>query len=245
MPRRLICCISLPPATILSVPIFDFATANVELADNATDAYYTCCGKSICRGCHYSSWKSGNDEKCPFCNSDRSSKTEAEKIEEIMKRAEANDPISIGVLGNHYHHGLRGFQQDHAKAIELYTRAADLGNSEAHNNPAGVYHEGGNMKKAKFHFEAAAMAGHETARFHLGFVEAEYGNIERAVKHWIIAASGGFYMAMHALRTFFKKGYVSRESINSTLTAYNNSCAEFRSEARDAYIQNKLKHYEV
>jgi hypothetical protein len=34
-----------------------------------------------------------------------------------MKRAEANDPISIGVLGNHYHHGLRGFQQDHAKAL--------------------------------------------------------------------------------------------------------------------------------
>ena len=27
-----------------------------------------------------------------------------------------------------------------------------------------------------------------------------------------------------------------RESIDSTLTAYNNSCAEMRSEARDAYI---------
>jgi TPR repeat protein len=77
-----------------------------------------------------------------------------------MKRVEANDAASIGVLGNHYHHGLRGFQQDHAKAIELYARAAELGFSKAHINFGMLYHEGGNMKKAKLHFEASAMAKH-------------------------------------------------------------------------------------
>ena len=30
---------------------------------------------------------------------------------------------------------------------------------------------------------------------------------------------------------------VSRESVDSTLAAYNNSCAEMRSEARDAVIR--------
>jgi hypothetical protein len=42
---------------------------------------------------------------------------------------------------------------------------------------------------------------------------------------------------MHHLRILFEKGAVSRESIDSTLVAYNDSCAEVRSEARDAYMR--------
>jgi hypothetical protein len=57
------------------------------------------------------------------------------------------------------------------------------------------------------------------------------------VKHWTIAASAGHYIAMHELRELFDQGVVSRESIESTLAAYNSSCAEMRSEARDAAIQ--------
>jgi hypothetical protein len=46
---------------------------------------------------------------------------------------------------------------------------------------------------------------------------------------------------MHNLRTAFSKGLVSRNQIDSTLAAYNNSCVEMRSEARDAYIQIKAE----
>jgi hypothetical protein len=81
------------------------------------------------------------------------------------------------------------------------------------------------------------MAGHEMARCNLGLIEGTSGNVERAVKHWTIAASSGCYTAMHALRKFFEGGLVSRESIDSALTGYNNFCAELRSEARDAYIR--------
>ena len=95
------------------------------------------------------------------------------------------------------------------------------------------------MKKAKFHYEAAAMDGHETARFNLGCMEYKSGKVERAVKHWTIGASAGSYNAMHSLQMEFKEGYVS-SAFNSTLTAYNNACAEVRSEARDAYIQYKV-----
>ena len=93
------------------------------------------------------------------------------------------------------------------------------------------------MKNAKFHYESAAMAGHETARFNIGLMECESGNMERAIKHWTIAASAEQYCDMHHLRTFFEQGVVSRESIDSILSAYNKSCAEMRSEARDAIIQ--------
>jgi TPR repeat protein len=121
--------------------------------------------------------------------------------------------------------------------MELYVRAANLGYSQAHHQLADIYHEGGDMKKAKFHFEAAAMAGHVGARYNLGNLEAKSGNFERAVTHWTIAASAGHYTAMNNLITCFKKGAVSRESINAILAAYNKSCAEMRSESRDACIQ--------
>ena len=84
------------------------------------------------------------------------------------------------------------------------------------------------------------MAGHEMARFDLGIIELKSSNMERAMKHCTISASNGSYRAMHALRTFFEQGLVSRESIDSTLATYNNSCAEMRSEARDVYIQFEL-----
>ena len=61
--------------------------------------------------------------------------------------------------------------------------------------------------------------------------------MQRAMKHWIIAASAGEFDAMHTLIKAFERGITSRESINSTLIAYNNSCAEMRSKARDAYIR--------
>jgi TPR repeat protein len=183
---------------------------------------------------------SGNIGKCPFCNSDRASKTEEERVEENMKRVEANDPTSICMLANQYYHGRVGFQQDLTKAMELYVRAANLDYSMAHFNLAFIYHEGGAPKKAKFHYEAAAMAGHEAARYDLGAIEYKSGNMERAVKHWAIAASAGEFDAMNHLRIGFEKGNVSQESIDSTLAAYNNSCAEMRSEARDAYIRIHL-----
>jgi TPR repeat protein len=81
------------------------------------------------------------------------------------------------------------------------------------------------------------MAGDEGARCNLGVMEAESRNMERALKHWTIGASAGHYDAMYNLLVALEKGYVSRESIDSTLAAYNNSCAEMRSEARDAAIQ--------
>ena len=143
------------------------------------------------------------------------------------------------MLAGCYQWGKAGFSQDHARAIELYVRAAGLGYSDAHDNLGVIYGGAGNLKKAKFHVEAAAMAGNEIAR-HNGCMEANAGNMERAVKHWTIAASAGDYDALHEMRVLFEEGSVCRESIDSILTAYNNSCAEMRSEARGAYIQFEI-----
>jgi hypothetical protein len=81
------------------------------------------------------------------------------------------------------------------------------------------------------------MAGCEVARFNLGATAFMAGNMERAIKHWTIGASAGFFNAMQHLKECFENGHASRESMDSTLTAYNSSCAEVRSKARDAYIR--------
>jgi TPR repeat protein len=164
-------------------------------------------------------------------------KTDEEAVAELMKRVEANDATSIYVLGNNYYYGQLGLLRDQAKALELYARAAKLGSSKAHYLLGVEYHQRGDSKKEKFHYEAAAMAGHEAARYYLGCTEFESGDKERAVKHWEIAASAGDYKAMLNLLWAFKQGVVCRDQIDSTLTAYNTSCAEMRSEARDAYIK--------
>jgi hypothetical protein len=239
MPNELICCISLPPATIFSVPIADYAEANEGLASKATGVYYSCCGKSICGGCINSFVVSGN-MKCPFCNAEgQGRKTDEERVEELMNRVEANDSGAMYVLGSQYYHGQSGLVQDREKAIELWKQAAGLGSSQTHFQLGTQYDAEGNSKKAKVHYEAAAMAGHEAARYNLGCAEQILGNMGRAVKHWTIAASAGHHTAMHNLQKSFAFGFVGRGVIDSTLTAYNNACAEMRSEARDAYIRSR------
>jgi enhanced entry protein LpnE len=177
--------------------------------------------------------------KCPFCNSERD-KTIELQVEEMRRRVEANDAASMNMLANYYEHGRRNIQQDQTKAVELYARAAELGFSKAHYSLGMHYKKMGDLKKAKFYLEAAAMAGHDGARHNLGSLEANSGNLERAAKHWTIAASAGHYNAMYTLLDLFKKGQqggVSRDSINTTLAAYNKSCAEMRSESRDAFLR--------
>ena len=238
IPGHLFSSASLPPATISSVPIYDFANEHVEFAGRRPEEYYACCGKNICMGCIHSFCKSGNIRKCPFCNSERNRNAPFEEyIEQVRKRVEANDPGAICMLAECYQFGRPGIARDEEKAMELYARAADLGSSFAHCHLGLYYNQRGDLKKETYHYEAAAMAGHNSARSILGTMESESGNMGRAVKHWSIAASAGDYGTMHTLIAFFKMGYVSRESIDSTLAAYNTSCVEMRSEARDAYIR--------
>jgi TPR repeat protein len=175
-------------------------------------------------------------QHCPYCKAEILGKTDEEKVKEIMKRVKANDAGAIFELGDWYDKGGEGLLQDRAKSLELVTRAAVLGSSKAHFFLGQKYRDEGDLKKAKFHYEAAAMAGHELARCNIGSLEFIAGNKERALKHWTIAASTGNDSAMQNLQTRVYVGFVSRDAIDSILTAYNTSCAEMRSESRDAWI---------
>ena len=70
-------------------------------------------------------------------------------------------------------------QQDRnqEKAIELWITAAKLGFSQSHKNLGMHYFRMKNSSKAKFHFGAATMAGHEGARCNLETMEAQSGKL--------------------------------------------------------------------
>ena len=206
----MICCISTQPATKSSVLIADIAGRNLELADLVTEEFYSCCGKGICKGCIHSFSESGNDDKCSFCNSDRCNKTVEEIVEEYSRRVEADDVGAMYALGCIYYRGQLGLQRDREMALGLWKQASKLGSSHSNLQLAKIYYVEGDLKKATFHFEAAAMAGNEVARFNLGAIESESGNMERAFKHWIMSASSGYCYAMQNLRTAFEDGLVSR-----------------------------------
>ena len=96
MPASLITCITLPDATITSVPMQDFADAYYEdMAKMDSEQFYPCCGKTICKGCAYSFIEFENDGKCPYCNSDRVGKTDEEMVEEILKRWRQMIPLQF------------------------------------------------------------------------------------------------------------------------------------------------------
>ena len=153
MPQQMINCISLPPATILSVPIYYFSIANEELSEKlagkAIEVYYSCCGKSTCTGCVHSFCESGNDGKCPFCKAEQDSKTDEEIFDDFMKRVEVNDAGATFALGSCYRLGQLGLQQNREKAVELWTRAANFGCSKALFFLGYEYGQRGDLKKAK------------------------------------------------------------------------------------------------
>ena len=84
---------------------------------------------------------------------------------------------------------------DYATAIEYWEKAAGLGHIESHYHLSIVYDEGQvvekNGGKAIYHAEEAAIGGHVMARHNVGVEEWNRVHMERAKKHFIIAANLG------------------------------------------------------
>ena len=207
----------------------------IPFAYGDVSTFLPCCGKIICDGCCQSFWNSGN-HKCPFCKTEVPTENKV-IIDSVMKRVDANDVYALKYLGSKYATGSRGLRQDCNKALELWARAAELGSSEAHNATSDASLQGWGVeidrKKATHHFELAAIAGHEKARYSLGWIEFESDRVDRAIKHRIISASSGHRGSMPDIQRAFERGLIQKHVFEQTLKAYDVSCAEMRSKARD------------
>ena len=148
--------------------------------------------KFICLGCDYANKKremeQGLEQKCAFCR-EPVPETEEKNYQNMTKRVEANDPVAIREMGKRHR-----FEGDYEGAFEYLTKAAELGDIDAHFNLSIMYRLGEcvekDMKKEIYHLEEAAIGGHPEARFNIAARDWNNGRYERAMKHWIISCIG-------------------------------------------------------
>jgi hypothetical protein len=195
----------------------------------------TCCSKYICMGCDYANVKrereQGLEHRCPFCREPISNSQE-EHRKRLMERVKKNDPVAMAQMGKkHYGEG------DYGKALEYWTKAAELGDANAHFCLATLYYEGKgvekDMKKAVYHYEQAAIGGHPNARSILANYEMKNGRFKRAAKHLIIAANLGHDASVKLIKDFFVKGIVSKEEYAAALRSYQAAVNETKSDERE------------
>ncbi len=202
--------------------------------------FYSCCCKSICNGCSYAD---DEGDRCPFCREPAVGGDE-ENEKRIMERAKANDPDAITYMG-----GLRYRVGDYVAAFEYWTKATKLGDYHAHGQLGMMYENGDSVEvdeeKAVYHFEKAAIGGHPYARYSLGWIEEKNGRIERAVKHFIIAAKLGDELSMEALRSQYSKGNITKEDLDATLRSHQAAIDEAKSAQRDAARKAQLHDREL
>ena len=196
--------------------------------------YYSCCSKMICNGCGHAHklhqlQENRQHPSCPFCRHPIPRSPE-ETQKNLMKRIAANDPFVIQQIG-----AKNLNEGDFESAFKYFTKAVELGDAHAHFCISGMYLNGDGVekdeKKEIYHLEEAAIQGHVSARHNLGVYEER---IDRAVKHFVIAASLGFDRSMQTLKEAYKAGDVSKEDYAATLRAHHAAVAETKSEQRDA-----------
>ena len=141
-------------------------------------------------------------------------------------------------LGNNYRNGADGFPQNYDKALELFVRAGELGSANAYCSVGAAYEFGRSVdndkKKAKHYCELAAMRGNAYARHNLGVYEQRAGNMNRALKHYAIAAEGGGDISLKAIQKLYTNGHATKDDYAKALRAYQAYLAEIKSTLRDA-----------
>jgi len=201
--------------------------------------YYPCCGKVICCGCGTSPVYDnlGNviiKRKCLFC---RTPVHKSKNNERLQKRVELGDAEAIFHLGCYYRDGLYGFPQDYDKAFELFVRAGELGYNKAFNSIGCAYSNGRGVqidkKKAKHYYKLAAIRGNVFARYNLGDNEQREGNMNRALKHYMIAVECGKDSALKAIQKLYSNGHATKEDYAHALRTYQAYLSEIKSTQRD------------
>ena len=211
--------------------------------------YKTCCGKRICSGClHAVEKRDGDVGICPFCRTPAPT-SDKELIEQTKKRMEIGDAEAMHNLGGCYFEGLYGLPQDRAKALELWYQAAKLGYATSYYSIAAAYDLGNGVGrdegKANHFWELAAMEGDTYARYNLGVYEWHAGNMSRALRHFMIAAGGGYNDSLENIKVIFMNGEATKDDYAKALQAYQANLVEIKSPQRDeaAAFHERYKYY--
>ncbi|KAL7547733.1 hypothetical protein ACHAWF_011010, partial [Thalassiosira exigua] len=204
-----------------------------------------CCMKYICMGCvhrkrlvqHGRRQVDISEDACSLCRT-VISKDNRINLQIIQRRVDAGDAMAREFLGGIHNEGKRGLPVDRAKAVELWKEAARLGSVSAHNKLARAYFLGNGVetstKMVTYHWEMAAKGGHPVARDNLGCDELDFGNYNRAVKHWKISAKMGYEKSLSSILDLYKQGRATKDDYTEALIGFQKANDERKSPERDA-----------
>ncbi|EJK73459.1 hypothetical protein THAOC_04915, partial [Thalassiosira oceanica] len=156
----------------------------------------------------------------------------------VQKRVDKGDAEAIYMLGCKYIHGELGLAKNVLRAIELWTRAAELGSSvNAHHHLGYTYYQGIGVvvdePRGIHDLQQAAMKGQGLSRHKLGWAEYENENYQVAVQHWMISAKMGYEMSLDNIKIMFKLGHATKAQYAEALLGYRDAVEETKSPQRE------------
>lgn len=204
--------------------------------DHDKSILHSCCSKIVCKGCSYVNtireFKENSQHACPFCRQGVP-KTREDAERNQMNRIAANDPVALQRTGSKYQN-----EGDYERAFEYFTRAADLGDADAHFELSLLYQNGEGVQKDEerevYHLEEAAIRGHPDARCNLASHEWQNNErMDRAVKHLIIAVNLGHHESMQMLKELNELGSVSDDLFAVTMHTHQAAVDAMKSPQRE------------
>mmetsp|Transcript_21176 Transcript_21176/g.70016 ORF Transcript_21176/g.70016 Transcript_21176/m.70016 type:complete len:218 (+) Transcript_21176:3-656(+) len=159
---------------------------------NEATALRSCCCRRVCDSC---------DDKiinakmpCPLCRLPFPSDN-AEYLARLRRHAKNEVPEAVGLLGSCYRQGTHVTKSE-KKAVKLYKRAVELGDSVSMLNLGAMYERGDGVKldrqKSTQLYRLGADRGHPLAQKNLGGILFREGKVEEAFKLFMLSAEQGF-----------------------------------------------------
>ena len=154
-----------------------------------------------------------------------------------------DDCHAYNFMGTAYLYAKCGCDADSVRASELFLKAGKLGSSDGYCNLGNLYtgHEGEDgtsgvepdNKKAQYYYELAAIKGHSHARYFVGEMEVENGNVKRGYQHYLIAAKSGYDVALNLLKKGYKEGHVTKDEYAEAIRSHRISVDLMKSPERE------------
>ena len=140
------------------------------------------------------------------------------------------------MMADQYNEG-QGVIQSNTRALEMYIRAAELGDTEAFGNIGLAYELGDvveqNISKSLEFYEVSAKKGSLVAHKHLASFLGNKGDILESIQHLKITACAGDKHSMDYLMEVYKDNLLSKEELTKTLHAFQKCTNNMKSKDRD------------
>ena len=132
----------------------------------------------------------------------------------------------------------------------MWHRAGELGYAASYCNIGYFYHTGTGVEidkeKAMHYYELSAMKGDADARYNLGVYDEEVtGNIDRRLKHFMIAIRGGHAGSLNKIQKLYSEGIATKDEYTEALQFYQSYLEEIKSSQRDeaAACRDDYRYY--